>query len=356
MTYTRPGPLCVSAAALLAGFCLFPILARAGAAKRFRPADLETIDKILSLPEREIDLAMVKLTIDRMIDPSIDIAANLKQLDRMVAEIGARLPAPASSRDKLDALRARIYQPGPWNDHRPFEYDLDDPFGSSIHNKLLPTYLATRKGNCVSMPMLFIILGQRLGINVTASRAPGHIFVKYRDETGEWFNIEATSGGGFSRDAWIRKQIPMTSQALSSGIYLQPMTKGETAVAVLSTLMEFYQGQGWYDGIIPLATLALAHHPRSVSSMVFLAAAYAAIWDRDCIDRYPHAAALSDLPHAQRAHCAELNQNAWFWRSKAEALGWRQPTAVANEEYLQRATQQRAARRGIRREALRKSP
>ncbi len=34
------------------------------------------------------------------------------------------------------------------------------------------------------MPFLFIILGQKLGLDVTASTAPEHVFVKYRDDMG----------------------------------------------------------------------------------------------------------------------------------------------------------------------------
>lgn len=134
-----------------------------------------------------------------MIDPRIDVAGNLKRLDAMAEEVKALLPAKPSSRDKLEALRTHLYRAGPWNGHQPFRYDLDDPFGRDVRNKLLPTYLSTRKGNCVSMPLLFIILGQKIGLDVTAANAPEHVFVKYRDEAGALYNLEATSGAGFAR-------------------------------------------------------------------------------------------------------------------------------------------------------------
>jgi regulator of sirC expression with transglutaminase-like and TPR domain len=301
---------------------------------------------MLELPERDIDLAKVKLTIDRLIDPSIDVAASLKQLDRMAAEIEARLTNPASSRHKLNALRAHIYQPGPWNDHRPFSYDLADPLGTDIHNKLLPTYLATRKGNCISMPFLFITLGQKLGIDVTASRAPGHVFVKYRDETGQWFSIETTSGGEFARDAWIRQQIPMSPLALSSGIYMQPLTKRETVVVALMTLIEFYRDHGWHKDVVRVARLMVTAWPQDALSMVALAAAFAAQWDRDCVNKYPHAVTLNDLPETQRAHCAQLNESAWSWGLKAESVGWRRPTLETDKQDLQPVSFEQAARRG----------
>lgn len=80
-------------------------------------ANLEVIRAILELPDSQIDLANAKLTIDRMIDPQTDIASGRKQLDAMVAEIRARLPAHPSSRHKLEALQTCSYQAGPWNGH-----------------------------------------------------------------------------------------------------------------------------------------------------------------------------------------------------------------------------------------------
>ena len=191
---------------------------------------------MLKSPDDRIDLANAKLMIDQMIDPTIDLAAATKQLDAMASALKSRLPSGASSAQKLDALRTFLYEPGAWNEHRPFRYDLDDPFGRIIKNKLLPTYVATRKGNCVSMPFLFIILGQKIGLDVTAATAPEHIFVKYRDEEGALHNLETTSGAGFTSDAWIQKQIAMSPEALANGIYLRPLTKKQTVVLMLSLI------------------------------------------------------------------------------------------------------------------------
>jgi len=180
--------------------------------------DLTRIRAILKLPDNQIDIGRTKLTIDKTIDPTIDIKANLKKIDSMVAKIQAGLPADASNSDKLQALRTYLYSAGDWNGYQTYAYDFDDPLGQKISNKLLPHYLDTKKGNCVSMPLLFIILGQRLGLDVTAAQAPVHIFVKYRDDMGNQINLEATSGATPARDIWIRQQSPMTDEAVANGV------------------------------------------------------------------------------------------------------------------------------------------
>ena len=52
----------------------------------------------------------------------------------------------------------------------------------------MSNYLATKLGNCVSMPALFVIIGRKIGIDVTLSLAPEHMFVKFRDESGVYIN------------------------------------------------------------------------------------------------------------------------------------------------------------------------
>ena len=63
-----------------------------------------------------------------------------------------------------------------------------------MRNKLISTYLATRRGNCVSMPILMLIIGERMGLDLALSTAPLHIFIRHR-EGGREVNLEATSGG-----------------------------------------------------------------------------------------------------------------------------------------------------------------
>lgn len=151
--------------------------------------EMELVRKMLAQPAEKIDLARFKLAIDKLVSPEVDIERGLEDIDAMVQTVKAMPDFDMSATSKAIALQRFIYTGGPWNFHRTFEYDLDDPLGSNPKNKLLTTYLSTRKGNCVTMPFLFIILGQRLGIDITAASAPNHILVKFRNESGIWLNL-----------------------------------------------------------------------------------------------------------------------------------------------------------------------
>ena len=245
------------------------------------------------------------------------------------------LPAGASSRLTLDALRFHIYQPSPWNGNQPFGYDLDDPFGVNIRNKLLPTYLTTRKGNCISMPLLFIILGQKLGIDVTASTAPNHVFVKYRADDGTYYNLETTSGAGFTRDVWIRQQFPMTDKALAAGIYLRPLTKKQTVLVMVGTLMEFYDRQGLHRQRIAMARLVLEFNSKDVAAILHAHQGYRGLWLQEFANRYP---TLNDIPVKQHARYAELEENLRTLLERAYGLGWRPLDQASEDRYRQAIT------------------
>jgi regulator of sirC expression with transglutaminase-like and TPR domain len=211
------------------GLLLFSLIIGSDAyAQRLREVDrnIAAIEAFLKLPDNQIDLAMVKITIDRMIDPKLDDKNTLKTLDDMATNVARMVSFNATSKEKIDALRAYLYQPGDWNNNQAFVYDLEgDPKGFKISNKLITNYLKSRKGNCVSMPLLFVILGQKLGINVTIAHAPEHFFVRYTDQLGKNFNLETTTGAGLKKDASYQREFEISQKAIDNGLYLRAMSK-----------------------------------------------------------------------------------------------------------------------------------
>ena len=304
-----------------------------------KSVDLESAKRlrtILQQPEQEIDLAQTKLTIDKMIDSTADVEAGLKKIDAMVAQIKAMPGFGVSKSANLLALKRYIYEPGEWNNYQPYQYDLADPLGTSIRNKLLPHYLTLKKGNCVTMPLLFIILGQRLGLDVTAATAPLHILVKFKDETGTTYNLETTSGANPARDVWYRQQMPMTDEAITNGVYLQPLTRKETVALMATTLAEYYVEQQEFEKAITLSDLTLEYYPKNAEAMVRKASACYRLLEKYYFSKYR---SPNDIPDRAKGHFEYLSRNNLQGFAKAEALGWREPSKEEDEKYLQRIKQ-----------------
>lgn len=74
----------------------------------------------------------------------------------------------------------------------PFKYDIQDFWGEKDWTKMFVTkLLQTSTGNCHSMPALYKILADELGVNAWLSLAPNHTYIKqWNDKTG-WYKYGA---------------------------------------------------------------------------------------------------------------------------------------------------------------------
>ena len=143
--------------------------------------EVRSLKRYLNLPDERIDFGLVKLTFDKFIDPSFHPGVVNRQLDQMVEHINNMAKDIAMRKEvkntdtlKLLALRTFLFDAGDWNNNQTYSYDREDPLGQNAKNKLLHNYLKTRKGNCVSMPVLMLVLGQRMGLNIGLAKAPLH--------------------------------------------------------------------------------------------------------------------------------------------------------------------------------------
>ena len=294
--------------------------------------EAQKIKALIEQPENSIDFAKAKLEIDKIIDPSINVDENIKKLDAIVTAINRMLPSGSSSSDKMQALKKYLYEPGAWNNYQAYQYDFNDPMGTKIANKLLPTYLATQKGNCISMPFLFIVLGQRLGIDVTASPAPSHVFVKYTDSvTGITYNLETTSGANPSRNAWYQETMKVTDAAIKNGIYLSKLSKQETLAVMATELAEHYFGQQEYEKAMMISDVILKYYNRDVDVMIMKGSLFYKLLYKHYVNKYPRP---NLIPVDERPYYEFLSINNLHWFQKAESLGWRQPTQEEETKYL----------------------
>jgi regulator of sirC expression with transglutaminase-like and TPR domain len=110
-----------------------------------------------------LDLLDTKLAIDTLADPALDSTAAKPEYETLAAAAKIFVAPATTSQGKLKLLRQFIYDPGPGNNSHPFAYDMSDPLGHKPRNRILATYLSTRRGNCVTMPLLFVLLGRELG-------------------------------------------------------------------------------------------------------------------------------------------------------------------------------------------------
>lgn len=289
----------------------------------FAQSPADTVRAVLSAPDSELSYERAKLTFDRIIAPEMEDATVRAEIDQL-ASAATRIAAGGSDVDKLKAARQVIYEAGAWNANRPFVYDHDDPYGQDLRNKLLATYLDTRRGNCVSMPILQLIVAERLGLNVSLSTAPLHVFMRYTNPTnGRSIAIESTSGGHPARESEYFEQMGVTQRQVDSGIYLGVLTKRESIAVIASTVTEWLMSEGRYADAIAVADVLLEYYPTDVHAMLARGSAYGELLRTEFTSRYPNPQAIPPALRPRFRMLASQNAAAFL---QAEAWGWVAPS------------------------------
>lgn len=309
-------------------------------------ANVATLRLLLEQPEGHIDLAKAKVTIDRMVDPDMDGDGTLQSLDEWTARVRSRFPPGASNKVKVEVLVSTLYEPGPWNDHRPFAYDFTDPYGGNLRNTLLRTMLASRTGQCVSMPIAFVLLGQKLRLPLTMTTAPYHLLAKYGDEeTGQWMNLEATSGK-FHYDSGYEHSLRIPPEAIRQQTFLRPCTQRESvALFATATLVPFYRQNKQPERMLQVTELILEANPRDAVAMTLRGDAYYLMIEQHFKSRYPLA---EQIPLTEQEEFKSYSRQNLEWYAKAEALGWREWSDTDWADYLEHFARQKSKQQGVR--------
>lgn len=285
-----------------------------------RSEAVEIVRAILSLPDEQLDYARAKIAFDRVADPTIDDHAVLKELKRLAKKARRLTGSSAGDEPKLQALRKLVYEAGPWNGHRAFAYDHHDY--KNPRARLISRYLATRMGNCISMPILFLILADKLGVEMRLAMAPQHIFLRHLGRDGAVTNLEATSGAMPARDAWMRHVRPMSDRAVESGLYMRTLSRRESIALMATSVLEYLNEQRRSQEAIAAADIILSHNPRDANTMVHQSCAFGRIVRAEFMSRYSSKFLIP--PHLRPRYMELVGRNHEAMNA-AEGLGWQAP-------------------------------
>jgi len=159
--------------------------------------------------------------------------------------------------------------------HYPFTYDFDDFFGKDDWTKMfVMKLLASGSGNCHSLPYLYKIFADELGVtNIWLSFAPNHIYIRNRCKKLGWFNTELTSGE-YPVDAWLMASGFISIDAIRSGIYMDTLSNRQAVANCAFDLAKGYERKYniYTDSfIVRCCDLTLKYHPNNINAIVYKA-------------------------------------------------------------------------------------
>ena len=154
----------------------------------------------------------------------------------------------------------------PENDFKPYQYDFENFMSNSnIESSLVSRLLKRKRGNCRSLPFLYKILANEVHVEAFIAVVPMHCYVKHKDEKGNWWNLEMTTGT-FSRSSFIMETFNVSEVAIESGLFMKPLSEIESVAFCICDLLNYYEHKtGRYsdDFIKRCYDIGLRYYPNS---------------------------------------------------------------------------------------------
>ncbi len=133
--------------------------------------------RCLAGPEESLDLARAALLIARAEYPQLDVEAYLARLDALAAEVRRRLAGEAPAGAVLSALNRYLFE------EQGFTGNVDDYYDP--RNSFLNEVMDRKLGIPLTLSLLYMELGRRLGVALEGVAFPGHFLVRLHREDGD---------------------------------------------------------------------------------------------------------------------------------------------------------------------------
>ncbi len=252
--------------------------------------------------ERAVRLDLCCLQIGRIVDPQFDQVGAVAHLEALADEV--RAAAPSTVAERVETLRQVMFQ-----DHQ-FRGDTDtyyDPANCCLH-----AALETRRGMPITLAVVMIEVGRRVGLELHGVGAPFHFLVKYVDtddvgSVGERF-LDPFHGGREVERESLTSRLRATNRGAGPNpdSFLASVTKRQILQRILNNLKGAGVRQRDYGAAIAATDFLLALTPWSLEDRR----------DRGllCYQTGQYIEALDDLQqyHEHASHAADADRVADF--------------------------------------------
>jgi regulator of sirC expression with transglutaminase-like and TPR domain len=176
-------------------------------------------EEIAGLPEERIDLARAALVIAADEYPGLDVEGYLAQIDDMAAKLRARLRPDIGTADTIISLNHYLFQELGFSGNSAEYYDP--------RNSFLNDVLDRRTGIPITLSLVYLEIGRRLGLALHGVSFPAHFLVKCTTRDGAIVLDPFARGASLSLDE-LRSRV----KKLRGGIEPAPeIVKSMLAVA-----------------------------------------------------------------------------------------------------------------------------
>ncbi len=204
------------------------------------PAD--PFAELMARDEAEIDLGRACLLIARDAYPALDVEGYLGEIERLAARLKGRLPQGGGAEERVIALNQFLFDDLGFSGNADAYYDP--------RNSYLNEVLDRRTGIPITLSVLYLEIGRRVGLALHGVSFPGHFLVRLRLR-GAMLVLDPFAGGVPQSEADLRERLRRVIPPEATGRvpvkdlpldqFLEPAGKRQILARLLRNLKGIYR-------------------------------------------------------------------------------------------------------------------
>lgn len=179
--------------------------------------------------EADIDLMEAALLIARLDNNEVDPKVYLGQMKSMANEINKTLPENANAKAKLKALNQYLFHETGFHGSRTNYY--------SRSNSYINETIEDREGLPITLSVLYMELGRRLGLDIDGVGLPGHFVVRVNSISEKGELVDVFEGGEPLSDETAKVMILTANGGRFDAEFLKSQPKREIIQRMLRNLL-----------------------------------------------------------------------------------------------------------------------
>ncbi|HTZ96164.1 MAG TPA: transglutaminase-like domain-containing protein [Terriglobales bacterium] len=209
------------------------------------------------IADENVDLLRAALTIARTEYPDLDCDAYVARVDELARTAEARISEIGDAGQTIAALNHVLFTEAGLRGNRENYYDP--------RNSFLNDVLDRRLGIPITLAVLYMEVGRRLGFPLFGVGMPGHFLLKHYDIDGKETLIDCFNGGDIlsAQDCQQRLDEIYSGQMTLRPEFLFAVSRRQILTRILNNLKTIYMAARNFRKTLPLIDLVLVIYPRS---------------------------------------------------------------------------------------------
>jgi regulator of sirC expression with transglutaminase-like and TPR domain len=209
------------------------------------------------IDDEKIDLIRAALTIARTEYPDLDVESYVERADELARAAESRIGDIGDPLDVITALNHVLFQDAGLQGNRDDYYDPRNSFINEV--------LDRRLGIPITLALIYMEVGRRLGFPLFGVGMPGHFLLKNYDIDGRETIIDCFNGGDIlsAQDCQRRLDEIYSGQMTLRPEFLFAVSRRQMLTRILNNLKTVFLTARNFRKALPIVDLVLVVYPRS---------------------------------------------------------------------------------------------